>query len=61
MIERRQALIEAALAGQKIDAQLVAAAVTGGRLVQDGPLARVERRNFNKPRSPRRPWTFAIR
>ena len=43
VIERRQALIEAALAGQKIDAQLVAAAVTGGRLVQDGPLARVER------------------
>ena len=41
MIEQRQALIEAALAGQKIDPELLAAAA-GGRLAKDGPLARVE-------------------
>jgi murein DD-endopeptidase MepM/ murein hydrolase activator NlpD len=41
MIEKRQALIEAALAGNKINPELVAAAV-GGRVVNDGPLARVE-------------------
>jgi murein DD-endopeptidase MepM/ murein hydrolase activator NlpD len=41
-IEQRQALIEAALSGQKIDPQLIAAAVNGGRLAKDGPLARVE-------------------
>ena len=42
MIEQRQALIEAALAGQKIDPQLIAAATASGRLAADGPLARVE-------------------
>lgn len=42
MIEQRQALIEAALTGQKIDPQLIAAAEAGGRLATDGPLARVE-------------------
>jgi murein DD-endopeptidase MepM/ murein hydrolase activator NlpD len=43
MIEQRQALIEAALAGQKIDPQLIAAAAAAsGRLAKDGPLARVE-------------------
>ncbi len=41
MIERRQAIIEAALAGQKIDPALVAAAASG-KLASDGPLARVE-------------------
>jgi murein DD-endopeptidase MepM/ murein hydrolase activator NlpD len=42
-IEQRQAIIEAALAGNKIDPQLIAAAVAqGGRLASDGPLARVE-------------------
>ena len=41
MIEKRQAIIEAALAGHKIDQQLVAAA-TSGRIVSEGPLARVE-------------------
>jgi len=40
-IEQRQALIEAALSGQKMDPRLVAAAA-GGRLAKDGPLARVE-------------------
>jgi murein DD-endopeptidase MepM/ murein hydrolase activator NlpD len=42
MIEQRQALIEAALAGHKIDPELIAAAAAGGRLAKDGPLARVE-------------------
>jgi murein DD-endopeptidase MepM/ murein hydrolase activator NlpD len=43
MIEQRQALIEAALAGQKIDPRLIAAAAAaGGRLAKEGPLARVE-------------------
>jgi murein DD-endopeptidase MepM/ murein hydrolase activator NlpD len=42
MIEQRQTLIEAALAGQKIDPQLIAAAAQGGRLGNDGPLGRVE-------------------
>jgi murein DD-endopeptidase MepM/ murein hydrolase activator NlpD len=41
MIERRQMLIEAALAGQKIDPALAAAAASG-RLASEGPLARVE-------------------
>ena len=41
MIEQRQALIEAALAGQKITPEQIAAA-SGGRLAKDGPLARVE-------------------
>ena len=41
MIEQRQALIEAALAGQKISPEQIAAA-SGGRLAADGPLARVE-------------------
>ncbi len=41
-IEQRQALIEAALSGQRIDPQLVAAAAADSRLAPDGPLARVE-------------------
>jgi len=41
LIEQRQAIIEAALSGQKMDPQLIAAAA-GGRLAKDGPLARVE-------------------
>ena len=40
-IEKRQALIEAALSGHKIDPKLIAAA-TDGRIANDGPLARVE-------------------
>ena len=48
MIEQRQALIEAALAGQKIDPQLIAAAVKGGRLAADGPLARVEQQQLEQ-------------
>lgn len=42
LIEQRQALIEAALSGERIDPELVAAAATGDRLAKDGPLARVE-------------------
>jgi murein DD-endopeptidase MepM/ murein hydrolase activator NlpD len=42
MIEQRQALIEAALSGHRIDAAMIEAAVNSGRLAQDGPLARVE-------------------
>jgi murein DD-endopeptidase MepM/ murein hydrolase activator NlpD len=42
MIEQRQTLIEAALAGQKIEPQLIAAAAQGGRIANNGPLARVE-------------------
>jgi len=41
-IEQRQALIEAALSGERIDPELVAAAAAGDRLAKDGPLARVE-------------------
>jgi murein DD-endopeptidase MepM/ murein hydrolase activator NlpD len=41
-IEQRQALIEAALSGQRIDPQLIAAAAADSRLAADGPLARVE-------------------
>ena len=48
MIEQRQALIEAALSGQKINTQMVAAAVSGGRLAQDGPLARVEEQQLEQ-------------
>src|SRR5207237_295923 len=46
MIEQRQALIEAALAGQKIDPALIAAASASGRIAVDGPLARVEQQQL---------------
>jgi murein DD-endopeptidase MepM/ murein hydrolase activator NlpD len=46
-LEQRQALIEAALSGGKIDPQLAAAAA-GGRLVKDGPLARVEQQQLEQ-------------
>ena len=46
-IEQRQALIEAALSGRKIDPQLVAAAA-GGRIARDGPLARVEQQQLEQ-------------
>jgi murein DD-endopeptidase MepM/ murein hydrolase activator NlpD len=42
MIEQRQALIEAALSGQRIDPALIEAAGNADRLAADGPLARVE-------------------
>ena len=46
-IEQRQALIEAALSGQKIDPQLIASAA-GGRIAKDGPLARVEQQQLQQ-------------
>ena len=48
MIEQRQALIEAALAGQKIDPALIAAAAASGKIAADGPLARVERQQLEQ-------------
>ncbi|MGE5064290.1 MAG: M23 family metallopeptidase, partial [Myxococcales bacterium] len=47
MIEQRQALIEAALTGQKIDPALIAAA-SGGRIAKNGPLARVEQQQLEQ-------------
>ena len=41
-IEQRQELIEAALSGHRIDPSLVAQAGFEGRVVKDGPLARIE-------------------
>ena len=48
MIEQRQALIEAALAGQRIDPELIAAAAAGGQIAKDGPLARVEQQQLQQ-------------
>ena len=48
MIERRQAFIEAALTGQKIDPAMIEAAAIGGRLAKDGPLARVEQEQLEQ-------------
>jgi murein DD-endopeptidase MepM/ murein hydrolase activator NlpD len=48
MIEQRQALIEAALAGQKIDAAQIAAAVNSGQVGDNGPLARVEQQQLEQ-------------
>lgn len=42
-IEQRQALMEAALSGHRIDPALVAEAGLDGNIVKDGPLARLER------------------
>ena len=42
IIEKRQALIEAALRGEAIDPAKVAAATAAGQLAKGGPLARVE-------------------
>jgi len=48
LLEQRQALIEAALTGQKIDASMIEAAATSGRLAKDGPLARVEQQQLEQ-------------
>jgi murein DD-endopeptidase MepM/ murein hydrolase activator NlpD len=48
LIEQRQALIEAALSGQKIDPALIEAASAVGRLAKDGPLARVEQQQLEQ-------------
>ena len=42
LLEQRQALIEAALTGQQIDPEMMAAAAATGRLAKNGALARVE-------------------
>ena len=47
-IEQRQAIIEAALRGEEIDAAALAAAAGTGEIVGDGPLARVERHQFQQ-------------
>jgi murein DD-endopeptidase MepM/ murein hydrolase activator NlpD len=48
VLEQRQALIEAALTGQKMDASMVQAAAANGRLAKDGPLARVEQEQLQQ-------------
>jgi len=48
VLEQRQALIEAALAGQRIDPAMVQAAVSNGRLDKAGPLARVEQQQLQQ-------------
>jgi murein DD-endopeptidase MepM/ murein hydrolase activator NlpD len=48
MIEQRQALIEAALTGQKIDASEISAAVNSGRVADDGALAKVEQQQLEQ-------------
>jgi murein DD-endopeptidase MepM/ murein hydrolase activator NlpD len=48
MLEQRQALIEAALTGQKIDPAMVTAAAGNARLASDGPLARVEQEQLQQ-------------
>jgi murein DD-endopeptidase MepM/ murein hydrolase activator NlpD len=48
LLEQRQALIEAALTGQKIDPQLIQAAASSARLGNDGPLGRVEKEQLEQ-------------
>jgi murein DD-endopeptidase MepM/ murein hydrolase activator NlpD len=48
MIEQRQALIEAALAGTQVDPAMLAAAANSGRLAKEGPLARVEQQQLEQ-------------
>ncbi|MEO6433526.1 MAG: M23 family metallopeptidase [Sphingomicrobium sp.] len=48
LIEQRQALIEAALSGHRIDPALVQQAGLDGRIVQEGPLARVEQQQMQQ-------------
>ena len=47
-IEQRQALIEAALTGQRIDPSLVAEAGLDGRIAKEGPLARIEAQQMHQ-------------
>ncbi len=48
LIEQRQALIEAALTGQKIDPAMIQAAASSGRLAKEGLLARVEQQQLEQ-------------
>jgi murein DD-endopeptidase MepM/ murein hydrolase activator NlpD len=47
-IEQRQALIEAALSGDRVDSALLAQAAAGGRVADTGPLARVEQQQLQQ-------------
>jgi murein DD-endopeptidase MepM/ murein hydrolase activator NlpD len=47
-IEQRQALIEAALIGSPVDPKLLAAAASSGRLVPNGPLAKLEQQQLQQ-------------
>ena len=47
-IEQRQALMEAALSGHRIDPALIAAAGLDGDVVKDGPLARLEEQQMEQ-------------
>jgi murein DD-endopeptidase MepM/ murein hydrolase activator NlpD len=47
-IEQRQALMEAALSGHRIDPSLIAAAGLDGEVVRDGPLARLEQEQLEQ-------------
>jgi murein DD-endopeptidase MepM/ murein hydrolase activator NlpD len=47
-IEQRQALMEAALSGHRIDPSLVAAAGLDGDVVRDGPLAELEKQQLQQ-------------
>ncbi len=46
MLEQRQAVIEAALTGRRMDPSMIQAAARSGRLVNSGPLARVEQQQL---------------
>jgi murein DD-endopeptidase MepM/ murein hydrolase activator NlpD len=48
LLERRQALIEAALTGRKIDVAMIEAAAPSGRLAKGGPFARVEQQQLEQ-------------
>ena len=48
LLEQRQALIEKALAGQKIDPSMVEAAASSGRIAKEGPLALVEQQQLQQ-------------
>jgi murein DD-endopeptidase MepM/ murein hydrolase activator NlpD len=48
LLEQRQALIEAALAGQKIDPAMIQAAASSGQLARTGTLARVEQQQLQQ-------------
>ena len=47
-IEQRQALMEAALSGHRIDPKLIAQAGLDGDVIKDGPLARIEEQQIQQ-------------
>jgi murein DD-endopeptidase MepM/ murein hydrolase activator NlpD len=46
LLEQRQALIEAALTGQKMDPAMIKAAAASGEVAKDGPLAHLEQQQL---------------